>query len=201
MLAQNTSAIVLAAGYSSRMGCPKFSLPCNEKSTFLQHIIQGYEVFGCQEIIVVLNNDGHHWLEQNKSKFPKSVRAILNAHPELGRFYSLQCGIKKTNPSNGVFIHNVDNPFVEQEVLHTLVQNASDYDFVKPVYESRGGHPILLHHRIIPKILEADSENNKLNTFLGKFLMGRTKVNSSGILININTPEDLNEFQKKPFGF
>ncbi len=52
------SAIILSAGKSSRMGVPKFSLMFDDKSTFLEKIINAYADFGCEEIIVVLNNEG-----------------------------------------------------------------------------------------------------------------------------------------------
>ncbi|MCK5839504.1 MAG: NTP transferase domain-containing protein, partial [Bacteroidales bacterium] len=52
------SAVILAAGRSTRMGRPKFALRFAKNLTFLEKIITGYSSFGCRQIIVVLNEQG-----------------------------------------------------------------------------------------------------------------------------------------------
>jgi CTP:molybdopterin cytidylyltransferase MocA len=46
------STIILAAGKSERLGFPKLSLKYDDDTTFVEHIVNEYQSFGCSDIIL-----------------------------------------------------------------------------------------------------------------------------------------------------
>jgi len=187
------SVIILAAGKSSRMKRPKFALAFDENYTFLEKIIQEYDKFGCEEIIVVLNQEGIS--EVNRLNLVlKNSTIVVNEHPEWERFYSIQLGIQQLHTKHPVFIHNADNPFVNLDILKSMIALNGTPDYVVPSYKGIGGHPILISDTVCQAIV---SEKNKaciLSDFLKKFEQKRVVVNDEHILININTKEIYKEY-------
>jgi len=184
------SAIILSAGKSTRMGLPKFSLRFNETTTFLENIINEYTTFGCKEIIVVLNPDGALFLEQLKLKLSSNSKVVINEHPEWERFYSLKLGAKGLTSIAPTFVSNIDNPFVNQKVLESLVLSNDIADYVYPTYNGRGGHPFLLSSKVVTDLRNKEEDQIHLKEFLGRYTKRDVEVNDEKILANINTEED-----------
>jgi molybdenum cofactor cytidylyltransferase len=188
---RNYSVIILAAGISSRMGMPKFSLKFNKDFTFLGNIISEYRAFSCTELVVVVNDEGALYLDEYKMCMEGAVKIAVNSHPEWERFYSLKTGLKVLdNINQQVFIHNVDNPFVNQAVLEALTEKSLDADYVSPVYKGRGGHPILLSERILADIISEKHNQLDFREYLNRYSKKMVEVDDKNVLVNINTPEE-----------
>jgi molybdenum cofactor cytidylyltransferase len=184
------SVIILAAGKSERMGFPKLSLKYNEKENFIEHIISEYLSFGCKDIAVVVNEIGFEYLNKNEIQFPDIVKVVINEHPDWHRFYSLKIGAKSLSETHSVFIHNVDNPFVNNDVLKVLYNNKNKADYINPEYEGKGGHPILLSKKIIEELRSIEEDQIHLKDFLNQYSRLRIKVDDNKVLANINTIEE-----------
>ncbi len=197
------SAIILAAGTSSRMKTPKFSLPFSNNVTFIQHITSVLEQAGCKQIIAVLNKEGIELLEKNNHYFIDNVSVAFNSHPEFGRFYSLMTGIRELACNTPVLIHNVDNPFITIETIESLLSTSGKADFSYPVYKGKGGHPILISGMVAKKILNEKDHNHNhylnlnLKEYLKQFSGKKVEVDDEKVLVNINTPEDYKKYFKK----
>ena len=188
------SAIILSAGKSSRMGVHKFSLKYNASTTFLENLINQYNAFGCNEIIVVLNLDGKTFLEQLNRTLPSNVKVVINEHPEWERFYSLKLaaiGFSKFNPA---FVSNIDNPFVNLKVLESLVKSDTDYSY--PVFNGRGGHPFLISKNVIADLTSEPKDEIHLKEFLGRYSKSAIDVDDEKVLLNVNTVEEYNRLFK-----
>jgi len=183
------SVIILAAGRSNRMGSPKFAMVFNDKRTFLDEIIDRYNSFGCKDIVVVLNRDGITYLQKQKKKFPENVILTENTHLEWERFYSIKTAVLSLKNKFPVFIHNVDNPFVNHNVLKKLL-TFSISDYVVPAYKNHGGHPVLLSPVVCEKIATEKQNDIVFSEFLKRFNKTKIEVNDKNILVNINTKED-----------
>ncbi len=190
---KSCSVIILAAGNSSRMESPKFALVFDKNHTFLEKIIQEYYDFGCEEIIVVLSKEGNLAADKLNLKLDKAT-IVINHHPEWERFYSIKVGLQSLMQQHPIFIHNVDNPFVNQEILKQVFKNHAPNEFIVPVFEGHGGHPVLLTNEIGKAIIEENKHDLILSDFLKHYPKKRIVVNDNNILININT-QDL--YQKK----
>lgn len=185
---KNVSVLILAGGRSERMGPPKPFL-LMEGKTFIENISDGYLQFGVRQSVLVLNNSFIRF-------FPTGIRnldVVPNRHPENGRLYSLRAGLKKLSDSDFVFIHNVDNPFVEQNILSNIWANRSDHAYVVPSHLGRGGHPVLLPRKIIRSILSVDDTSCTLREILHRFDKIEVETGSYRIFTNINTWNDYEE--------
>lgn len=184
------SVIILAAGFSSRMGSPKLSLGLPGGITFLEYILQQYENFGCGKIIVVVNSEGRSYLSEKKLAISSEINIVVNHHPEKGRFYSISKGLSALEDDYPVFIHNVDNPFADKELLNALYTNRSEADLIKPVYKNKGGHPVLISNNIVRDILTNKNYDIHLNNFLSIYSSRSINSTDKRILTNINTESD-----------
>jgi len=190
------SAIILAAGKSERMGFPKLSLKYDEKCIFIEHIIHEYLRFNCKEIILVVNVFGFEYLKNNKNKFPDNVQIVINKHPEWHRFYSLKIGAKNLSENKPTFIHNVDNPFVNPDVLKELSNNINKADYISPEFKGKGGHPFLISEKVIKEIAQTEEDQKHLKEFLNQYSRLKIKVDDEKILANINTLGEYNRYFK-----
>ncbi len=169
------------------MGQIKFALKMPDGTTFLENIVNQFVNFNCHEIIVVVNKEGMKLLERNKPGFGKNVKIVLNQHPEYERFYSLKMGMQAIEAGGFVFVHNADNPYAETEILQKLFKYRNDANLIKPVFNGKGGHPILISQRLRNEIIEEEQNNVRLDVFLKKFSQKSVEVASDKIHININT--------------
>lgn len=184
------SAIILSAGKSSRMGVPKFSLKFNETTTFLENIINEYSKFGCSEIVVVLNPDSASYFKQLGLNLPLNSKIIINEHPEWERFYSLKLGAKALDFPANTFVSNIDNPFVNQDVLKCLASNGEGFNYVNPTFNGKGGHPFLISEKVIVDLINEEQDQIHLKEFLSRYTRKSVEVNDDKILVNINTEEE-----------
>ncbi|NVO09485.1 MAG: NTP transferase domain-containing protein [Bacteroidales bacterium] len=182
------SAIILSAGKSSRMGVHKFSLKYNATTTFLENLINQFNNFGCEEIIVVLNPDGKVFLENLKLNLLSKIKIVINEHPEWERFYSLKLAANEFSKYNPTFVSNIDNPFVDLKVLELLAKSDTDYSY--PVFNGRGGHPFLISERVIADLNSEPKDEIHLKEFLGRYSKSAITVNDEKVLLNVNTEEE-----------
>lgn len=198
------SAIILAAGSSSRMKTPKFNLHFSGNMTFIQHITSVLDKAGCKKTVAVLNNEGIEHYKKIRGYFIDNVTVVLNSHPEYGRFYSLMTGINELGCRSPVLIHNVDNPFITTNTIKSLLSAVVRADFSYPVYKGKGGHPLLISGTLAKKILNEPDHNYNhnlnhylnlnLKEYLKQFNGKAVEVDDEKVLVNINTPEDYRKY-------
>lgn len=189
------SAIVLAAGKSKRMGMPKLWIKHKNGLTFWEHLIKKFEAFGCREIITVINSDAQELMNNVNVENYRNHKFAINEYPDWERFYSLKVGIKKLKEVIPVFIHNIDNPFVEIGVLESLANQIYEADYISPSYRGKGGHPNLISTKIVKEILNEPEDQIHLKEFLSKFQRKKIEIRDKRILLNINTEEKYEEWK------
>ncbi len=192
VLKSECSVIVLAAGFSSRMKAQKAFLKFNNEMCFLQKIVSEYECFNVSQIIVLLNQIGFEYYRENSFHFLENHQIVLNQYPEYERFYSIKLGMNEVK-SPFCFIQNVDNPFVNYQLLNELWNQSDENSVTIPYFEGKGGHPILIGRKTIETIHHLNGFNFNLKEVLENFNKTRVNVMDSNILRNINTKEELTE--------
>ena len=191
-----TGAIILAAGNSKRMGQCKFLLPMSNGKSFYENVVQTFLDHGIKDLVVVTQARYSMVLEDLSSQFETKPRLVINNYPEYERFYSLQLGIKALGNIDYCFVHNADSPFVDPASLKLLEQNKHKADYVCPVFNHKGGHPILMNRKTMKHIL-----NSPMTAVLREELTGMTrlsvKVDNPFIAVDIDTPEDYKTYFKQ----
>ena len=186
----NVSAIVLSAGESSRMGTPKAFLSGVSSKPFIVSQIETYRNFGCNEVIIVVNEKVMQYAVKNNISCFSDVIIITNNKLELGRFYSLKLGINSISNVDFCFVHNVDNPLIDIGLLKEIHHLRNSADLIAPRKDSKNGHPILVNKKIISRIKQENSSKLKMNEFLATFNKKLVEVKYDSIHYNINTQGD-----------
>jgi len=187
---EDISVIILAAGFSERMKTHKTELSFDSNRNFFQKITEEYIQFNCKTIIAVLNQSNFNSLMRTGIKLSGKIKIIINEHPEKGKFYSLKTGAEAIDENSLTFIQNIDNPFVNQNILHLLKDNSGTADYIIPSYNKKGGHPILISAKMINAIKNEVKDAVNMKTFFNNFKKYYIPANDEKILININTVSD-----------
>lgn len=191
------SVVILAAGNSGRMGEPKSLLKWDENETFIQKIIDEYKKFGCESIVVVVNNAVIDLYEKYSYNFFSDITLVINNHLEWERFYSVKLGLNALKDKQFCFIQNVDNPFVSQNLLQLLFADKDFFSYNVPYYKDKGGHPILINKQIINSILNTFENDLNLKNVLSPFNKKKIAVDDETIFYNINNKQEYNRLFKK----
>lgn len=186
---KSVGALILASGFSSRMKIQKPFLKYNDNVLFIQKVIDSFMEFGCNIIVITVNNNIHEWNNiRAQYKEDISILFVSNQYPEYERFYSIKTGLRRVTDSNYCFIHNVDNPFIDNGILSSIYENKYENGYTVPVYNGKGGHPVLLAQKVINRII-AENENHKnFKEILGEFERKNVEMQTDKIHININSP-------------
>ncbi len=188
---EGIAVIVLAGGRSSRMNFPKPWLIFEGNATFLETIVNRYRSVGFKKIVVLLNKAFFLTEYADKIELLKLNTAIIqNNLPEKGRLYSLYIALKELKKVDFAIIHNVDNPFVDDEVVNILHKERNSNGSTIPSYQGQAGHPIIIGKIVIDEIINNYEKYDTLKQLINKFDKKYVEVNNSSILININTPQD-----------
>jgi len=175
------------------MGFPKLFLPFNRKQNFGQRLTNEYYKAGCGPIILVLNRCfSQVYYQKRVNALKRHASITINPHPELGRLYSIQLGLKQLRRYHQVIIQNVDNPFIAQADIERLLAHHqhSQADYCQPAVNGKGEHPVLVTQPVIQAILEADPTKSTLHDILKPFQGCRMETDSAYFAANINSPED-----------
>ncbi|MCX6246033.1 MAG: NTP transferase domain-containing protein [Bacteroidetes bacterium] len=186
----SVSVIIPAAGESGRMGSDKPLLAYSPGLNFTDHLINAYLEFGADPIMLVVNR------QFDASRLiARSAVCVVNEHVDRGRSWSIRLGIGMIPAGNACFIHNVDNPYAERTLLEALMHAVSPGGYVVPVYDGKGGHPVLLGSRVVEYLRNA-SVPADFRKSLEMFQRNEIPFPDERILLNINTPSDYENFRK-----
>ena len=183
------SAIVLTAGFSSRMGKPKAFLEW-KGSTFIEIILSNLCKLNLLQIILVKSPT-----LLKTTPLPPFLRGIYcteNPCPEDGMLSSFRCGLRKLkSKETNVMLCLIDHPVVERETYKKLCDNAQKNKIVVPIYKGRRGHPVIFGADFICELLEKECpEGAKTIVKSHPESVLEIEVDDKGILVDIDTPEE-----------
>ncbi|MDR7495249.1 MAG: nucleotidyltransferase family protein [Armatimonadota bacterium] len=115
------SAVVLAAGGSTRMGRPKLALPVRGEP-MLRRAVGAALASRCREVIVVL---GMHADVYRPLLDGLDARVVVNPDAAEGMGASIRAGVGAISPkASGAVVLLADQPFVSAEVIDRLITSA-----------------------------------------------------------------------------
>jgi molybdenum cofactor cytidylyltransferase len=194
------AAILLAAGRSKRMGAFKPLLPFGD-STVIESCINRLRLGGVEQIVVVL---GHRADEIQRQLGLVNVSSVLNPDPESEMSASIACGIRQLDASvQAALIALCDQPAIPATVIRRLIsQWKQGSKVVKPEFEGRGGHPVLVDLSFHEELLSLDPERG-LKAFFANHEseVSRLAVDSSFIARDMDTWDDYISLHQDVFGF
>ena len=150
---RRVTAVVLAAGQSSRMGRHKLLLPWGE-TTVLGQTIANLLKTSVNDVIVV---SGHDAQEVDGIARQYGAKSITNANYESGEMISSVQTALGSLPGNceAILVVLADQPMVESKSINRIVDTwaVSRSDLVAPVYGDRRGNPVIFGRRYFEELL------------------------------------------------
>ncbi|KAF5060060.1 Molybdenum cofactor cytidylyltransferase [anaerobic digester metagenome] len=184
------SAVILAAGLSSRMGEFKALLPFG-RSTVIETVIDQFIAAGVTDIRIIVGHQSDLLLPLLE-KLP--VTAIENKCYLKGMFSSVRSGVLSfTNQTQAFFLLPVDMPLIKADSLKSIIKtyHKTSAAVIYPVYNQKRGHPPLIDQQCFDAICRGNDDTT-LKTVLQAFkhLSVETTVPDIGLTLDMDTPAD-----------
>jgi molybdenum cofactor cytidylyltransferase len=193
------AAIILAAGQSSRMGAFKPLLPWG-KQTVIDACIQYLREGGVESIVVVV---GHRGEDIRKHLASSSVQFAVNPDPSSQMNSSIRLGVEQLpEDCKATFLTPVDFPAVPSTIVGKLATEwAKGSRLVKPTYQERGGHPVLVDLSLSNELRSLKADVGLKGLFEShKSEVKRLEVDSPYVARDIDTWDDYRALYAEIFG-
>ena len=160
------SAVLLAAGMSTRMGQNKLLLNFREKPLIV-HAVDTLLASDIDEVIVVLGHEIEKVRDQlersiglaNKAASGKPLRLTQNPDYQNGLSTSVRTGVEAVSrQANGIMIYLADQPLLEPEDVNRIVAGFAaakevNKSIVVPFFRGERGNPVILDASLRDSIL------------------------------------------------
>lgn len=180
------TAIVLAAGLSSRMGVNKLLLELDGK-TILDHILDSLVNY---DTIVVT---GHRPEDIEPIIKRHRARAVHNSDYKKGMTTSFQAGLRALGSDiNTVYLVLSDTFGFKQELLDAMEEKMASTItlLVSPIYEGKRGHPVLVARELFDEFLELGEDETLKDVVLRHENEHEYVPGDMWTRIDLDTPED-----------
>jgi len=193
------TAILLAAGQSRRMGAFKPLLPFG-KTTVIESCLKYLTTGGVDSVVVVVGYRADDIREQLSNY---SVLFAVNPDPASEMAASIAAGVRKVPDSAGaLLISPADCPAIPPAVIASIRGEWSKgYRLVKPTWQGRGGHPVLVDLSFRADLLELEPATG-LKGFFERHTndVRRIEVDSPYIARDLDTWDDYQCLHSEIFG-
>jgi molybdenum cofactor cytidylyltransferase len=148
------NAIIMASGFSNRMGKNKLLLPYEGKS-IIEHIMDKVTKCNFNNIILVTNNNEIIDLAKKRG-----IDFVLNSHPEKGQSESIKLGIINSPEAAGYAFFTGDQPLMDIETIMFLMNrfNETKDSIIVPQYMEKKGTPVIFPKKLINELLELEGD-------------------------------------------
>lgn len=191
------TAVIAAAGLSSRMGAFKPTLPLGNDS-ISRRLILAFIRAGSLPVTVVTGFMAET-LGEHLKDLP--VRLVHNKNYETSHMFdSLSLGLRSLTAANPVlpdkiFLCPADMPLISPETISLMAGQESGV--IIPVCEGRKGHPVCISKALVPALLSHDGTDGlrgALKPFSSEIF--HLPVDDAGILTDADTMEDYRKIRE-----
>ncbi len=181
--------VILAAGYSSRMGDFKPLLPVVGEPA-LKRCIDTLAAAGAETAAVT----GYRREELSPLLRSWGAEEIVNPDYDKGMFTSVLAGVRHfaEKGAEAVLLLPCDCAAVPKEAVRQLIACAGDKgEYAQPVYGGKNGHPLFIPRRYFGEILDYQGPGGlkgARNLHAGTLL--RLDMPWEGTVLDMDTPED-----------
>jgi molybdenum cofactor cytidylyltransferase len=184
------AAIVLAGGFSRRMGRFKPLLPLGDRRT-IERVVDLFREAGILKIIVVV---GHRGADIRRAVASPNVVWVENPDYAEGMFTSVLAGVRALpEDCRAFFIHPADIPLVRWQTAKRLSAALEEpsASVIYPTFNGRRGHPTLIRACLAPQILEWPGTGG-LRSLLQRYEAQSLElpVADEAVLLDLDTAED-----------
>lgn len=186
------SGLILAAGFSSRMGESKPLLQWFD-DTLIEFQIKLFNSLGIKPV-VVLGFESDIVLSKIKNS---NAEFVVNQDYKKGKSTSILKGLSCVDKNNNILLISVDQPR-PKIMLDKIIKshNESRSLITIPKYKSkngdlRGGHPIILDNKIIPGLSEYILKGKTMKEFIiSQYDVNEIEFDDILIRLDLNIKDD-----------
>ena len=187
------SAILTAAGESTRMGRPKPLLPWRGVA-LVEYQTASLLDAGVAEVIVVL---GHrHQLVAPHVKGP-GVRHVVNPDYRRGKTTSIKAGLRHIDPAaTDILLLAVDQPRPPEVIAAIVTAHIQKNALItSPRYQGHGGHPLVFSARLRDELEAITEEKQGVREVIQahRAEVNRVPIDDPVVRLDINSPEEYEE--------
>ncbi len=188
MATSPVSAILLAAGRSSRMGKLKQLMPLGE-NTILEQTLDNLLGSKVIEVIVVL---GHKAEEITKRLSGRPVKLVVNPLYRKGMGTSIAAGLKFVDSqAQAVMLVLGDQPYVDSPTINRLIDafGTNKKGIIIPTHKKQRGHPLIFDRKYQAQLhnLSGDIGGREIIRQNPEDVL-EVPVKCEGVVIDIDTP-------------
>lgn len=191
------SAIILAAGMSTRMGRPKQLLKVGY-STLIRIITENVLVSNVDEVHVVT---GYKQKEVSAAIDDLPVKVVFNPRYKEGQGTSLALGAKSISDStSALLVFMVDQPMISASLINMLIAEFQKRSCLalRPVCNGLPGHPVIFSGALIDELKSLSGDKGARQAL--KKLEDRVvyfSVGDEAVIFDIDTPKDYEDLIAK----
>src|SRR6266568_294201 len=188
--ARGLAAIVLAAGFSSRMGEFKPLLPLGGVTAF-ECSISLFREAGVAEVIAVL---GHRADELRPLAERCGARCVINPYFDQGMYSSIVAGSRALSAwEEAAFVLPADIPLIRSATVRQLAAAYAErrHGIVYPIFAGYRGHPPLIARDVLSEAAQ-DGSSGPLSSLLARHESDAIElpVADEAIHLDMDTPAD-----------
>ncbi|MCH9044595.1 MAG: nucleotidyltransferase family protein [SAR324 cluster bacterium] len=187
------SAVLLAAGSSSRMGgTNKLLLPYGGR-TLIEHMADVLLASRLAEVVVVLGHEAEKVRTRLKGR---ALTLVEHPHYAEGMGSSLRAGLRRVSPhAEAIMVCLTDQPLLEPGDIDRLIGafgQAKGQDIVVPIHRDQRGNPVLFSARYLDEVLATRGPVAGCKGIVQRNpgAVQEVEMPNDHILRDIDTPED-----------
>jgi molybdenum cofactor cytidylyltransferase len=194
------SAVVLAAGASTRMGRAKQLLPLGE-TTVLTRTLENIRSAGLDDIVLVLGASAEAIRRQLPQSLLEGLRIVVNHAYGQGMASSLREGLSNIDSrSDAALIVLGDQPFLQPQTLHQIIDGyrGSRAQIVVPTYQGERGNPVLLDRSVFSEAMVLEGDVGCRAIFANHLEgISKVEVEDMGVLLDLDDPADYERLKQQ----
>jgi molybdenum cofactor cytidylyltransferase len=188
------TAIVLAAGESTRMGAAKALLPDPDGRPFVARLVRTFAAAGVTEVIVVTGTR-HDDIVESLQQDGAAARVVRNEAPSRGQLSSLWVGLHEAErlDADAVLMTLVDVPMVREATVRAVIDQwrRTRAPIVRPAIGDRHGHPVLFDRSLFEELKRAPLDQGaKTVVHAHEATLLNVAVDDEGAVTDVDTPAD-----------
>lgn len=190
MTAPRVTALVLAAGHSSRMeGANKLLLPLHDDAPLLERTVQVVLASSVDDVVVVTGHDDRP-IRDALADYPVTV--AYNPEHRFGMATSLRRGLIAAGEApDGVLVCLGDMPFVRPATIDAVLQHFAETppdSIILPTYHDQPGHPVLFSITYRDEMMALDGDVGARSVLEAHAsAVQRVPVDDPGVLRDVDT--------------
>ena len=181
---QKVDAVIMASGFSKRMGFNKLKLEYNNIS-LLENCLKKLSAIPFNEVLVCGRED---WVKSLSKKYSFKYLDNLTAH--LGQSESIKLGVKNSN-GKGITFFTADQPFLSEKTILTLYYNFLKTNLITiPIVNNNRFSPVFFPENKKSELLELEGDTGGKIVIKSTPFINLISFSSEKEFFDIDTEED-----------